>query len=360
MSNFLYFTPGPSQLYHSVSLHMQTALREQVPSISHRSQQFKDIMSFAKEQLRNTLNLPDGYHVLFTASANEIWERIIQNFVEDSSHHYVNGAFSKKFYKFTEQYQLNSSNEVAEDGKEFGFSPIPEEAELISATINETSVGYAFDHNRLADIRKEHPNKLIAADLVSAVPGIAFDFNLVDIGYFSVQKCFGLPAGLGVWIVNDRAVEKYRKKVASGMVTGSYHDMDQLLKKDKEHQTPETPNMLNIYLLGKVAEDMNNRGIKMIQNETRYKSTLLYQVLENHELLAPFISQKKNRSHTVIVGEMKDNTDLLKYMQKKKIIIGTGYGSYKSTHIRIANFPAHSKEQIEMLVDLIEGWANGK
>jgi phosphoserine aminotransferase len=169
-----------------------------------------------------------------------------------------------------------------------------------------------------------------------------------------------LPAGLGVWIVNDRAIEKYRKKVAAGKVTGSYHDLGQLLKKDKEHQTPETPNMLTIYLLGKVAEDMNNRGIKMIQNETRYKSTLLYQVLENHELIAPFISEKKNRSHTVIVGDMKDNADLLKYMQEKKIILGKGYGSYKSTHIRIANFPAHSKEQIEMLVDLIEGWANGK
>lgn len=313
-------------------------------------------MAFTKSQLRETLGLPANYRILFIASANEVWERIIQNFIVESSHHFVNGAFSKKFFDFTQQYHLASTQEQADAGEEFNFSPVPDTAEVISTTINETSIGYGFDLIKLQELRKNYPQKLLAADLVSAVPGIAFDFSLVDMGYFSVQKCFGMPAGLGVWIVNERAIEKYRQKAAQSEITGSYHDLGKLLEKDDDNQTPETPNMLNIYLLGKVAEDMNNRGIKMIQNETRYKSTLLYQAIDKHPSFSPFIKNKKNRSHTVIVAETADNSDFLNYLESRKIVIGKGYGQHKSNHIRIANFPAHSKEQIEMLADLIEGW----
>jgi phosphoserine aminotransferase len=41
------------------------------------------------------------------------------------------------------------------------------------------------------------------------------------------------------------------------------------------------------------------------------------------------------------------------YLAKKHIMVGTGYGPYKAQQVRIANFPTHSKEQVEMLVDLI-------
>ena len=45
------------------------------------------------------------------------------------------------------------------------------------------------------------------------------------------------------------------------------------------------------------------------------------------------------------------NNGLIEYLKSKQLIIGSGYGDFKDQHIRIANFPAHSKESIEMLVD---------
>jgi len=356
MSHKIYFTPGPSQLYHTVPYHIQNALKDDVMSISHRSNDFKAIVKESVETLRELLDIPKDYKVLFLSSANEAWERIIQNLVVTSSHHFVNGAFSDKFFKFTSQYHLNSTSNVTSDGHEFDSYEIPERCELISVTINETSIGYAFDIGYLKQLRKEHPDKLISADLVSAIPGIEFDFKLVDIGYFSVQKCFGLPAGLGVWILSPNAIEKFNAKKNTKKITGSYHSLSSLLKQIENFQTPETPNMLNIYLVGKVSQDFIRRGTQIIQSETKYKSALLYTAFEKHEFLKPFISNRINRSKTVCVADLQDNSGILEFYRKKGMILGDGYGQHKGKHIRVANFPAHSKENIEMLVDLLESY----
>ncbi|MEM9859721.1 MAG: phosphoserine aminotransferase, partial [Bacteroidota bacterium] len=81
MSKF-FFTPGPSQLYFTVEEHIKAALSENVPAISHRSEAFKEIFKNTTLALSQLLNLPSGYHVFFTASATEIWERCIQNLVQ--------------------------------------------------------------------------------------------------------------------------------------------------------------------------------------------------------------------------------------------------------------------------------------
>lgn len=355
MSNKLYYTPGPAQLFHTVPYHLQQALKEDIASISHRSKEFESVVIRTKKNLRSLLDIPDNYEIFFTSSANEIWERIIQNLIIHSSHHFVNGAFSKKFYSFTQSYRKTSSQTVVGDGHEFTDMSVPNEAELISVTINETSIGYQFDQENLKQLRNENPDKLISADIVSATPSIPLDLSLVDTAYFSVQKCFGLPAGLGVWLVNDRCIDRSNQISHSDHITGSYHSIHSLLNKSKENQTPETPNMLGIYLLMKVTGDMLERGVKSIRNETIYKSTLIYQLMEELDWMKPFISSKINRSKTVCVAEVPlGNEKALEHFSRKNIQLGKGYGPYKKNHIRIANFPTHSKEQIEMMVDFFK------
>lgn len=331
---------------------MQSAFQEDVMCISHRSAAFQQIFKTTREHLKQLLHLPEGYDVYFTSSANEIWERIIQNLVEHQSHHFVNGAFAKKFYQFALDYQKSSTQTSMPDGADFSDYEVPSGTELISITLNETSIGYGFDEQKIANLRQQHPDKLIAVDGVSAFPAVNFDFSLVDTAYFSVQKCFGLPAGLGVWIVNQKCYDKVQKLKDAGVVTGSYHDLLQLRATGDKNQTPETPNILGIYLLGKVAEDMLFRSAKLIQNDTTYKATLLYQALEASGSFSPFVEDKGRRSKTVIVASCNDgNEKHLKSFAQKGWIIGKGYGTYKDMHIRIANFPVHSKEQIEQMAD---------
>ena len=60
------------------------------------------------------------------------------------------------------------------------------------------------------------------------------------------------------------------------------------------------------------------------------------------------------RSKTVIVAKTEsDNQALVSFLNNQGIVIGKGYGEAKSDQIRIANFPTHSKEQMEKLADLI-------
>ena len=71
---------------------------------------------------------------------------------------------------------------------------------------------------------------------------------------------------------------KYQKKIELNEITGSYHSLEKLHKMNLKFQTPETPNILGIYLLMKVTEDMIRNGIDNLRRDTNYKSTLIYGV----------------------------------------------------------------------------------
>tara|TARA_X000001036_G_scaffold132475_1_gene125297 strand:- start:1084 stop:2166 length:1083 start_codon:yes stop_codon:yes gene_type:complete len=360
MLNQLFFTPGPSQLYPSVPQHLQNAIREHIGSISHRGKKFQMIFQEMKESLTDILKIPPHYEIFVTSSATEIWERIIQNLITTSSHHFVNGSFSKKFYDFTTAYLLKSTSQVSDFSQEFIDFKIPNSAELISITQNETSVGYTFNPAEIKNIRENNPDKLIALDLVSSAPAIPVDLSLVDTAYFSVQKCFGLPAGMGVWIVGPKCFEVSKVKKSKNEIVGSYHSLSELKKNGDKNQTPETPNILGLYLLKNVLKDMQLKGIQSIQNETKYKSALIFQIFDQITELKTIVKQPLNQSKTVCVSDVVGgNKGLIRYLKSKHLIIGSGYGDFKDQHIRIANFPAHSKESIEMLVDEIGKYFNG-
>lgn len=348
------FTPGPSQLYITTEDHVRKALKEQIPSLSHRSKQFEEISRHATDGLRLLLNIPANFSIVFTGSATEIWERIIQNLTERTSHHLVNGAFSQKFYDTALQLNRKPTITMVPPGKGFDESAEIPPTELIALTHNETSTGVSLPFAIIHNIRKNNPSALLAIDAVSSLPYPNFDFTQVDSVFFSVQKGFGLPAGLGVWIVNERCVSKAEQLLSKGFSIGSYHSLPNLMANAKKNQTPETPNVLGIYLLSKVVEDMNRRGIQLIRRETEYKAAILYQMLDQHPLIKPFVKEAAIRSKTVIVAECGDHTEALaNHLIKKGMLPGDGYGPQNKTQLRFANFPAHSKEQYELLVDSI-------
>ena len=235
---------------------------------------------------------------------------------------------------------------------------IPDSTELIAVTQNETSTGVAQPLEDIYFLKDKHPNKLLVVDAVSAVPYIDIDFHKIDSLYFSVQKGFGLPPGLGVWIVNEHCIEKAKSMQNSGLSIGSYHSIPSFLSKSTRNQTPETPNTLGIYLLGKIAEDMLGKGVAQIRREAEYKAALTYHLLENHPLLEPFVTKSKYRSNTVIVAKSAiDNKEIISKAAEKGMVIGGGYGQFKNEHLRIANFPTHSKEHFERLVDFLADYS---
>ena len=351
------FTPGPSQLYFTVEDHVRQAFREGIPSISHRSKQFEQHVRGCREGLTALLNIPAGWHVFFTASATEVWERSLQNLVASRSHHFVNGAFSSKFHEFATLLGKQPTADVVAEGHGFGSDTIPQDTELIAITQNETSTGVSMIPQWISSIRRQHPRALLIVDGVSALPHLQPDFNDVDSVFFSVQKGFGLPAGLGVWMVNDRCLAASETLRAAGHHTGTYHTLAALAANAKKDQTPSTPNILGIYLLDKVIQDFLRRGIGNIRQETSYKSVLLYACLDRHPLIRPFVQREEHRSPTVVVAHCGEHTSrLYDHLLANGLQAGEGYGAGKKTQLRFANFPAHSKETYEQLCDLIEAF----
>ncbi len=349
------FTPGPSQLYFTLDDHMRQAMRTQVGSLSHRSKEFESIFKDVTSGLKQLLSIPSDFHIFFTGSATEIWERSVQNLVDVNSFHFVNGAFSRRYYEIA--LQLSKQAVKAEVPAGRGFEDdvsIPTGMEMIAVTHNETSTGVSLPLDFIHSLRKKNKKAIIVVDAVSSLPFPKVDFTKIDSVFFSVQKGFGLPAGLGVWIVNDRCIARADQLLTRGISIGSYHSLPALLANEKKNQTPETPNVLAIYLLNKVVQDMLRVGIDKIRQETEYKAAILYHALESHPHLAPFVQEKQFQSKTVIVADCKEYVGpVTQRLLHHNLLPGEGYGEFKKTQLRFANFPTHSREQFELLVDVL-------
>jgi len=349
----IFFTPGPSQLYPTVVEHFQRGFKENIPSLSHRGKQFQEIYQDLDNGLRKLLRVPKGYHIFIVGSGTEAMERTIQNCVGKYSFHFVNGSFSKRFFVTAKELGKNPKSIEANSGQGFDFNTIiiPEKTELICFTHNETSSGVMLPEKEIAEVAKKYPQMLIAVDTVSSAPYADLDYRLIDSVFFSVQKLFGLPAGLGIIIVSPRAIKKAEKLLERGISTGSYHNFATLLKFSEKRQTVETPPVLEMYVLEKVVGDMLSKGIKQIRTETEKKAKLLYDFLDAHKIFSAFIEDNMFRSQTVIVVDVqKAKVDVKKKLSEKGFIVGSGYGEFKEKHIRIANFPAHSVEDVKKLI----------
>lgn len=350
----IYFTAGPSQIYPTVPKHLENAVAENVMSISHRGAAFMEIYAAMEKGLRAVLNVPEDYQIFVFSSATEIWERIAQNCIEKESFHLVNGNFSNSFYQAVQLAGKQAKALEVEEGSGFDIEKIqvPASAELIAAIANESSTGVMLPAEDLAALRKRYPEKLIAVDAVSAVP--TWDAKLTDLDalYFSVQKGFGLPAGLGVLIMSPRMLQRGLELEAKGQMVGTYHRFSALLEKSQKNQTPATPNVLGIYLLGKVCEDMleNMEAIKSAHAE-KYK--ILCNWIEQHPDLEFAIENPRDRSNTVVVAKhhYTDGKAKIKDLAAKGFEIGAGYGKFATTQFRISNFPATSVADVKAMIE---------
>jgi len=346
-----FFTPGPSQLYPTVADHLQNALQEGIPSISHRSKRFEELFAECREQLKLLLSIPDGYQVFFYSSATEIWERLSQYF-PGKSFFFSNGSFSNRFRSFSEQQGNEVSAYEAPFGQGFdrGVAQLPQGTRLCGMIGNESSTGVWIPPEDYYLVAEQNPDTFCFLDLVSAWPIYPLDLSKVDGAYFSVQKAFGLPAGLGVLVISPRAIEKVVMDEKAGLYRGVHRSLSAIINKSESNQTPETPNVLSIYLLGKVAADLYALGPDLYFN-SREKADKLYEYFEQHPKWQPWVDIPRWRSETVVVLETPDESaEIIARLKEKGFIVASGYGSRNADQIRIANFPAHSVSEVDRLL----------
>ncbi len=347
-----YFTVGPSAIYPNVDKWTQDFYNFGYASEYHRSPVFKCIYQHLIEQLSTLMNIPSTHSIFIASSGSEILERILQNCVQNASFHFINGAFSKKFYDYALRLGIHTNKFEAEyfDSE---IPEIPEDAELICMTHNETSTGIKTKEEYIHAVKNRYPNKILAVDCVSSAPFVYLDFSNVDIAFFSSQKAFGLPAGLGIWIINNElaqnlADKNYSQNRSAHNILGDY------ISNYKTLQTPSTPNVLGMYLLGKVAQDMNHRNMDSLMIEMLEKKKYVQSLFEINDWVSLLHNHTYSSDTVIPVQLLKNQKDILDLLLKRNIICSSGYGPLSDSQLRISNFPANTWQDIEKLSNALK------
>jgi phosphoserine aminotransferase len=191
---------------------------------------------------------------------------------------------------------------------------------------------------------------MIAVDTTSSMGGIAFDFSLADVWYGSVQKCFGLPAGLGILLLSGKAKEK----VAQLGERGRYNSLSFMLENAANYQTHYTPNVLGIYLLYRVLQDMD--PIAQVDARLRARMAILEEAVAQSPTFELLVDNVATRSTTVLAvsGTEEAIAAVKKAAEKEGMQLGGGYGPLKASSFRIANFPAITDAEFMRLVDFLK------
>jgi len=346
-TNFITFNPGPSQLSPETIQSMLEIAKSGFLSQSHRSQAFMEVSQKAIDGLLTKLQIPSAYQIFYQPSSTAAMDTILRNLVIRKSFHFVYGSFSNLFFKTALEIGLDSIsyNSPLNQAVTWEKAVIQKDIELIAVTHNETSTGLMWPQEELANLREKYPSQLLAVDVTSSCGGMKMDCNCADIWFGSVQKCLGLPSGLGFIIVSPRAFEK--AKQVKGIA--AWQRFSVLAEKMRNYQTPETPNMFDIALL---AKQMSNWNIEEIEANTFRKAKLLYE--ENTLPWKPYMIDERWRSKTVIGFTVDQPEKWCQFAKEHNIILGKGYGSLKDICIRIANFPAITISHIENLLRVLK------
>ncbi|WP_299251728.1 aminotransferase class V-fold PLP-dependent enzyme [uncultured Cytophaga sp.] len=345
----LNFYPGPSKLHAHVEKHVQEAIATGILSMNHRSAEFMDLYQQVQEGFETYYDVPKGYCVYFTSSATECWSILAQSFSNRSFLHIYNGSFGKKWMDVSKQLNVEHESLVFDIHDTLDLSTVDESTspEIVCTTLVETSNGTYLSKEVQATVRETFPDALIAVDATSGMAGMSIKWEHADIWFASVQKCFGLPSGLGILILSPQAqhtVEHRSKDL-------HFNSLKQIVSNGEAFQTICTPNILGIYLVAQRLKEI--QANHFIEGSKRME--YLYNHFSTHTYLQPLVLDKKLLSPTVLAlkGDEEYIFQLKKSLKLQDIIIGNGYGIWKTNTIRIANFPAHTDADFEVLLKVI-------
>jgi len=169
----------------------------------------------------------------------------------------------------------------------------------------------------------------------------------------STQKCLGLPAGLAIASVSERAIERARTVPNRGLYFDLVELYDYIQKKD--HQYPSTPSLSHMFALDYQLEQIVNvEGVEnRIQRHKDLGDVVRAWGAKNFELFAP----EGYRSNTLTVIKNTTNfsvSDLNKKLKERGFEIANGYGDNKDITFRIAHMADTTREEVDAVLGHIE------
>ena len=288
------FSAGPAVLPESV---LKEAAEEMldykgtgmsVMEMSHRSKAFDDIIKTAEADLRDLMNIPDNYKVLFLqGGASQQFAAIPMNLMKNKVADYIiTGQWAKKAYQEASKYGKVNAIASSED-KTFSYIPdcsdlpISEDADYVYICENNTIYGTKF---------KTLPNtkgKLLVSDVSSCFLSEPVDVSKYGIIYGGVQKNVG-PAGMVIAIVREDLITDDVLPGTPTMMKYKIHDDNGSMY--------NTPNCFNIYVCGKVFKWLKRMGgLEVMKQRNEEKAKILYDFLDESKMFKGTV-RKEDRS----------------------------------------------------------------
>ena len=344
------FYPGPSRVHNEIPEYVAEAFKSGILSANHRSDAFVALSRETIILLRRRLSIPEDYTIFFTSSATECWEIIGQSLILQQSLHVFNGAFGQKWFDYTSRIRKATSYTFGVEEELRPNDVYAEGCDVLCVTQNETSNGSQVSNGLIRQLRKKHPHTLLAVDATSSMAGIMLDIEAADVWFASVQKCFGLPAGLGLMICSPAAI----RRALEFNEQAHYNSLTFMKQMMDKWQTSYTPNVMAIYLLHRVLE--KSKPIEKVHDKIVARYGEWMDFLDRRSSMSHLIKNKTVQSYTVVpvTASPEVVTRIKREAKESGLLLGEGYGPWKETTFRIANFPALKKHEIKLLMKFLK------
>ncbi|HIV37853.1 MAG TPA: 3-phosphoserine/phosphohydroxythreonine transaminase [Candidatus Blautia stercorigallinarum] len=355
MSRVYNFSAGPAVLPEEV---LKEAAEEMldyrgcgmsVMEMSHRSKMFENIIQEAEADLRDLLEIPDNYKVLFLqGGASQQFAMIPMNLMKNRVADYiVTGQWAKKAWQEAQKY--GKANKIASsEDKTYSYIPdcsdlpISPDADYVYICENNTIYGTKF---------KKLPNtkgKTLVADVSSCFLSEPVDVSKYGILYGGVQKNIG-PAGMVISIIREDLITEDVLPGTPTMLTFKTHaDVGSMYN---------TPNCYCIYMCGKVFKWLKKMGgLSAMKERNEKKAKILYDFLDSSSLFkGTVVPEDRSLMNVPFVTGNKDlDAKFVKEAQEAGLENLKGHRSVGGMRASIYN--AMPIEGVEALVNFMKNF----
>lgn len=347
------FNPGPAILDREVLLRASKAVMDldgtglSVLEISHRSKEFKAIISKACELVLEISKLKDkGYKILFLhGGASMQFLNVAANFLHRKAGYINTGSWSAKALKEAKNY--GEVIEVASSAyNNYIYIPrrydVDNDLDYLHITTNNTI--YGTEYGQLPNV-----NCPLVADMSSDIFSDQRDYSKFDLFYAGAQKNLG-PAGVGIVVVKESFLETITRNLPS-MINYKVH-----AEKESMFNTPPVfavyTTMLNLQWI------IDQGGLKKISKRNVTKASLLYAEIDRNSKFRGFVN-KEDRSKMNVTFNLVDKNEKETFdsiWQKAGIVGLNGHRSVGGYRASLYN--ALKVDSVELLVDCMKKFEN--
>lgn len=342
------FIPGPVEVKPDVLEKMAT------PMIGHRSKEASALQRGISDKLRQLMYTKEEI-LLSTTSGSGLMEGSIRSCTAKRAAVFSVGAFGNRWY------EMATLNGVPADvfESEWGKPTTPEmvdealktgKYDLVTVTHNETSTGLMNPVEEISEVMKKYPEVVWCLDTVSSLAGskVEVDKLGVDVCITSTQKAIGLPPGMAICSMSQKAVERAKKVPNRGLYLDLLNLYQYIQKKD--YQYPSTPSLSHMfaldYQLDKILEEgLENRfdRHKEMAEYVRAWGKEHFELFADERYLSNTLTNVKNTRNISVA-------DLNKELGKRGFQISNGYGKLKEKTFRIAHMADCTMDDLKELL----------